>query len=288
VHHAGMAHCDVKPANVMLAPAGRIVLTDFGIFRPESEIRHDGVAFGSPHYMAPETAACTVQPGELFLVDVYALGVVAYELLTTAVPYDHRSAMAVMGMHLTEPIPDPRALRPDTPPRLAALVKAMLAKDPKNRPQSTDEVAWQLRWLGPEAMRRHQAACSVLVVEDNAATAAIIASLVTTTAPEADVRIAGDGRTALALMQDRAADLLVVDLHLPGTSGVELCRQLAARSLVGRCLVVATSSHASLAELEGVRSFGFVRFMAKGEELMRRLPALVQAARWRTGRPTRV
>ena len=85
VHQAGMAHCDVKPANVILSTGSRVVLTDFGIFRPEIELGAAEVRAGSPHYMAPEAIADDVRPGDRYLVDVYALGVVAHELVAGAI-----------------------------------------------------------------------------------------------------------------------------------------------------------------------------------------------------------
>jgi eukaryotic-like serine/threonine-protein kinase len=158
VHGAGMAHCDVKPANVMLA-GSRVVLTDFGIFRPES--RHDpeegqgDVVMGSPPYMAPETITNTIALGEAYLVDVYALGVVAFELLTGMLPFWDPRPIRVLQMHVSLPVPDPTLLRSDVPPRLACLVRAMLAKDPTSRPQQMEEVSWQLRGLPAAAPRGH-------------------------------------------------------------------------------------------------------------------------------------
>jgi serine/threonine protein kinase len=150
VHRAGMAHCDVKPANVMLA-GNRVVLTDFGIFRPESrrdgEEDHGDVVMGSPPYMAPETITNTVALGEAYLVDVYALGVVAFELLTGMLPFWDPRPVRILQMHVSVPAPDPTLLRADVPPRLASLVRAMLAKDPTSRPQQMEEVSWQLRGL---------------------------------------------------------------------------------------------------------------------------------------------
>jgi len=147
VHRAGMAHCDVKPANVILAPRNRVVLTDFGIFQAESDASTGVDRAGSPSYMAPEAIAGTVDCGDLYLVDIYALGVVAYELTTGVLPYDHREASGVLWMHVSAPVPSPRALRLDTPPRLSRLICDMLAKDPKSRPQGMEEIAWQLRRL---------------------------------------------------------------------------------------------------------------------------------------------
>jgi len=144
VHDAGMAHRDVKPANVILAPGDRVVLTDFGIFRPECDHSSSPLVWGTPEYMAPEQACSEIAPGELFLVDVYALGVVLFEMLTGSVPFAGPGAR-VMAMHVSEPAPDPSHRRFDTPRWLAALVREMLFKLPSARPQGMREIAWQLR-----------------------------------------------------------------------------------------------------------------------------------------------
>ena len=145
VHQAGMAHRDVKPGNVMLAPGRRVVLTDFGIFQPEIEVAAGVHCAGSPHYVAPEIIAMKIAPGQLYLVDVYALGVVAFELLTGSVPYDDENVMRILWLHGNAPVPDPASYRPEIPGRLAALVGEMLDKDPKARPQDMEEIAWRLR-----------------------------------------------------------------------------------------------------------------------------------------------
>ena len=150
VHRAGMAHRDVKPANLILAPGNRVVLTDFGIFQPESELTESAIVCGTPRYMAPEAITGSIEPGELFLVDVYALGIVAYEMLTGSVPFDHEAAGKLLWMHVSEPVPDVSRRRPDTPPRLAALVRDMMAKDPQARPLGMDPVVWQLGLVSGE------------------------------------------------------------------------------------------------------------------------------------------
>lgn len=147
VHHAGIAHRDVKPANVVLAVGGRTVLTDFGVVIEERTVAHDGPKVGTAEYMAPETIRGDVHAGLGFLVDVYAFGVIAFELLTGAAPF--RSEGGVEGLfaqHLDAP-PPLDALSPDTPPVLRTLLGELLAKDPLDRPQSMESVAARLRTL---------------------------------------------------------------------------------------------------------------------------------------------
>ena len=285
VHSAGMAHRDVKPGNVMLAPGDRVVLTDFGVFQSESEAIEGLHCGGSPHYMAPEAIAVAVDSGELYLVDVYSLGVVAYQMLTGQVPYDDARVLKILWLHANAPIPDPRTLRHDAPPRLAALVHEMLAKDPKDRPQSMAGIAWQLRALRDSA-RRDEPRCSVLIVDDNAATAVIVSSIVTEASSHAEVRIASNGHTALDMVRHRVPDVLVVDLHLPGMSGVELCRLIGDTRAADWTKVIATSALATAAEIATVTQLGTVEFVPKGDALATRLHVLVGRAGRRPGATT--
>ena len=145
VHRAGIAHRDVKPDNIMLAPSGRVVIMDFGVFLPEFAMGNQASASGSPAYMAPETISGSIGSGGGFLVDVYAFGVIAFELLTGELPFPGATARDIYLKHLAADIPTLRAVRADVPPQLDALVSALMTKDPSERPQSMEEVAHQLR-----------------------------------------------------------------------------------------------------------------------------------------------
>ncbi len=139
---AGLVHRDVKPENILLDPAtGRAMLADFGIARAMvaegSEARTAaGMAVGTPTYMSPEQAA-----GEAVdhRSDLYALGVVGYEMLAGRPPFRGASVAAIVSAHLAEaPLPI-RALRPETPPALAHAMMRALEKDPARRWQTGGE-----------------------------------------------------------------------------------------------------------------------------------------------------
>ena len=278
VHRAGMAHRDVKPANIMLAPNNRIVLMDFGIFRPEIERRPHEPLSGSPWYMAPEAIANKIEPGRAFLVDMYALGILAFELLTGAVPFTG-DMMKVLADQLNTAVPNLAERRPDLPPRLCALVHELLAKEPQDRPQDMQSVEWRFRKASrgitptlPPAPGRF----TVLIAEDNPGSAAVMQELISQAAPGAAVRISVDGRQALELVRRDPPHLLLVDLHLPSLSGVELCMSLRGTAIANHCTIVPVSSFAESSELEQLKRMGFSRFIPKGAELAERLPALVE------------
>jgi hypothetical protein len=129
-HQHGVIHRDVKPANVLVAEDGRVVLADFGLAL-STGVGTLGQVFGSPHYIAPEQArnSAAAVPQS----DLYALGIMLYEMLTGAVPFDDPSPMALALQHLTAPPPPPRQLNPQLSPAVEAVLLKALSKQPEQR-----------------------------------------------------------------------------------------------------------------------------------------------------------
>ena len=148
IHSEGVVHRDLKPENVLVSKEGRLKLADFGTALLEGARRltfkHLSDAIGTPDYMSPEQ----VQGGRGDeRSDVYAWGVITYELLTGRVPFRGDNWMAVMAGHLTgtpEPI---TKLRADVPPALDAVVRKAMRRDPANRYQSATELVADLARL---------------------------------------------------------------------------------------------------------------------------------------------
>jgi serine/threonine-protein kinase len=145
-HAHGVIHRDIKPENILLS-AGQALVADFGIARAVGgatleRLTETGLVVGTPAYMSPEQASG--DPSLDQRADLYALGVVAYEMLTGRPPFGARSRQAVVAAHLVE-APEPLAnRRPDAPAALARLVMRLLAKAPGDRPQSAEEVVQEL------------------------------------------------------------------------------------------------------------------------------------------------
>lgn len=138
-HAVGVVHRDIKPANILLDANGNATVTDFGIAlvtsRPARELA--GATTGTPHYMSPEQSLGEQIDGRS---DVYALGVVLYEMLTGTCPFPGRNATEVIAKHISAPIPNVSEREPETPAPLARLVDRMLAKDPAGRPTAAELV----------------------------------------------------------------------------------------------------------------------------------------------------
>jgi serine/threonine-protein kinase len=132
-HREGLVHRDVKPQNVLLNGDGQAKVTDFGIARAldvQRGVTQTGTVLGTSDYIAPEQAQGLRADEQS---DVYALGVVLYELLTKQVPFPGENFVAVAMRHINEPPPSVRERRPDVPPRVDAAIRRAMAKQPSDR-----------------------------------------------------------------------------------------------------------------------------------------------------------
>jgi serine/threonine-protein kinase len=146
-HSKGVIHRDLKPSNVMLLPDGTAKVMDFGIARAR---RFEGMTatdafLGTPDYVAPETIdGRGTEPRS----DLYALGLILFELLTGQRPFTGESSFAILKKHSSQEPPPPSRLQQAVPSELDAIVLRLLRKDPADRPESAEELVVALRdWL---------------------------------------------------------------------------------------------------------------------------------------------
>ena len=270
VHRAGIAHRDVKPGNIMLAPGNRVVLTDFGLVVPEFAAGPEFM--GTPMYMAPETILGEVRPGAAHLVDTYALGVLAFELATGAHPYDATDIAGMIRQHVEVEVPE----LPGVSPKLAAVIREMMAKDPDARPQQLEGVVWRLRALRTQRTEASARPFGVVVVDDDKDIARLISMYVRAAAPKAEVTIATGAAAALELVRANPPTLMVIDLMMPEMNGVELYMYLRGERLAEQCTIVAVSAGARPGDVELLYELGVAHFVAKGPELRPRITEITR------------
>ena len=149
-HRAGLVHCDIKPHNMIVTPDSRLKVTDFGIARALSTIQPDeraDVVWGSPQYFSPEQATGEAPSPSS---DVYSLGIVLYEILTGALPFNAPTSDELARMHLEDqPIPISEYI-PDVPPALEEIVTKVLSKEPSARYRTADQLGRVLLRFGTQ------------------------------------------------------------------------------------------------------------------------------------------
>jgi eukaryotic-like serine/threonine-protein kinase len=149
-HRHGVVHRDIKPENILLNRDGDALVADFGVAKAlaaavdsnqqnaRETLSAIGLVIGTPAYMAPEQALGDAETDHR--ADLYALGLVAYEVLAGATPFSGRSVRELAAAHLTEAPKPIEVLRPDVPSALGSLVMQLLAKAPAERPQDATHV----------------------------------------------------------------------------------------------------------------------------------------------------
>ena len=148
-HRRGVVHRDIKPENVLLSE-GHAVVADFGVAKALTQatggrVTGAGIALGTPLYMAPEQAAA--DPEADHRTDLYALGVLAYEMLGGRPPFQGESPQQILAAQVTAAPPPIDRIRRDLPPRLSAAIMRCLAKDPAARWQSAGAFRSELEAL---------------------------------------------------------------------------------------------------------------------------------------------
>lgn len=138
-HRANLVHCDVKSQNILVTLDDRVKVADFGIARAVSEATQhtiDTQIWGTPHYFSPEQAAGL---GATPASDVYAIGVVLFELLTGRLPFLAETHTALALKHMHEPPPRPSEINPQIPQQLDQIIMKVLAKEPAARYRTGDQ-----------------------------------------------------------------------------------------------------------------------------------------------------
>ncbi|MFL5690927.1 MAG: serine/threonine-protein kinase [Ktedonobacteraceae bacterium] len=139
-HERGVLHRDIKPSNILLRDDHYAYLADFGIAKSQDEINgltQVGTVIGTPEYMAPELLEEPASPSS----DIYALGIVLYQMLTGKVPFEGKTALAVLHKHVQEPPLRPSVINPAIAPAIEQVILSAIEKDPRRRFRTSETLA---------------------------------------------------------------------------------------------------------------------------------------------------
>ena len=197
-HDQGVVHRDIKPSNIMLPKPDWALLTDFGLATMVggSFLTQSGMTVGTPAYMSPEQGS-----GERVdqRTDIYALGIMLYEMVVGEVPYTAETPMAVVVKHIVDPLPIPREKNPDIPEALQRVILKTLAKNPDDRYQKASDFTNALK----KVANSHP--------DWSAAEIKTVASIRSPQVEQADTRRIEDDEPVAALPDDQAAPPAVED-----------------------------------------------------------------------------
>lgn len=278
VHRSGIAHRDVKPGNIVIASGDRVVLVDFGLVVPEIALTRAEALSGTPAFMAPEVISDEVKYGEGHLVDLYAVGILAYELLTGDIPYTGDTIYQTWSAHLMSQVPDVGEVRRGIPPRLASLVRELLSKSPKERPPTAETVAWQLKSIQTAIATRARARPPfVLIVDDDPDIACLVESCVKKNAPHVETVVVHSAEDALDWIAKRRPTMMVLDLAMPKMNGIELCMDMRGAGLTDDCPIVAMSGSALDRDVGLLFDLGVTHFVPKDTHFIESIAAILKS-----------
>lgn len=243
LHRATLVHRDLKPSNIMLVPPDRLVLFDFGICDLERFAGGGDDIIGTKHYIAPEAVTGAIRPGDAHLTDVYALGVIGYQLLAAQTPFQGNSVTEVLTRVVEEEPPHLAELRPDVSPPLVELITQMLSKDPGERPPVA-MVRAQLEHMSSPfqarrlAQQRADRPIRILIADCEPGIWSLVSYVLEDRGYEL-VRVS-DGARALEAFTRSGFDIVITASSVVGLDGLELLRAIKQRSPATDVIVIAT------------------------------------------------
>jgi serine/threonine protein kinase/DNA-binding CsgD family transcriptional regulator len=243
-HERQIIHRDVKPANIMVTPAGQIKIMDLGLALPKEakRVTADGMIIGTPAYLSPEQAQGSALDSR---TDIYSLGVVLYEMATGQLPFSTDDIPALLLQHVKQPPPPPRLHNSAISPQLEAVILKALEKNPTRRFQSMEAFASALDGAlaaGAETGFQSAPATSytptqqtraavpdrigaktlrVVLADDHTILRRALASMLATRDDILVIGEASNGEEAIAKVVELKPDVLILDLNMPGKGGLD-------------------------------------------------------------------
>jgi serine/threonine protein kinase len=264
IHDVGAIHRDLKPANVLIGPGQRVAVTDFGLARPLTyeELRDRMALEGTPAYLAPEISRFgPLMPELATRIDIYALGVMAFELLTGRSPFTGPGLIALLDKHAFEPPPRPSEVCPTLSPAFDAPLLQALAKSPSDRQATADGLRVQL--LEALEASTQPRPLRVLMADDDAGALLAMRELLQMSFPDAHVVAVTDPVAALSIARRERPDLVITDLHMPQGGGRALTAALRRDPVTKDVPIVVVTAVGGGSDWQTLRELGADRFLVK-------------------------
>jgi serine/threonine-protein kinase len=277
IHAAGTVHCDLKPSNVLLDDQLRARVADLGLAAPHLDGGVTKVIAGTPEYMAPELAFERHAPASTSS-DIYALGCMAYEMLTGSLPFDGRTALSIMVRHASEEPMLPSRRRPGLPTAFDDVLLKALSKRPQDRFASADLFRRALK----EARASSVEPVRILVAEDDADFRDLLALKLGMEFPDADIVCVENGRDLIAAFDEKKASVVMIDLQMPILDGLAVTTLLRSRPAAENVPIIVMTASGGPQEWKLLSSLGADRFLVKPVNLDDVIATLRSAVRERS------
>ncbi|MBX3248432.1 MAG: protein kinase [Myxococcales bacterium] len=262
IHARGIVHADVKPGNVLIGPAFRAAVTDFGLVRALGERDASELVVGTPAYIAPEIVYSRTPVFDR-RADVFALGVIAYEMLTGKLPFRIHDVNSLFDVHLRrDPATPPSEHRPDLPTAFDDVVMTALERDVDRRFPTTDALRKALFRARSDA-GRSPGPTRILIADDDPHARAMVRETLAFAFPDATLVEAADGAQALAELEAIPADLVVMDLDMPGMNGLELTAAIRGAPHLANVPILVVTGRGGSGDWRLLQSLGADGFLLK-------------------------
>jgi serine/threonine-protein kinase len=257
IHEAGAVHRDIKPSNLLVDAHDRLRICDLGLAASYRDGGKRPEVAGTPGYIAPEIVLgqSVANPR----TDVYSLACVAYELLAGRSAFRLKPGEEQGVGHLTQEVVPPSALRPGLPKVFDGVISAALEMNPHRRTASAERFRKALL----DARTATVDPARILIVDDDADTRFALQMALETEFPSVDIECAADAEEALASFARCAPDVVVSDLQMPVTDGVELVISLRSRSDADKVPIVLLTASGGAEAWRRASAFGADGFVLK-------------------------
>jgi len=259
IHQAGTAHRDLKPSNLLLSHSKRVFVSDLGVAHMAGGREVDiTVMVGSAGYMAPEAALGTeVEPALVARRDVYALGCIAFELLTGRPVFEKADPQSLLRRHIVAEPDRPSAVRPTLGTAFDSIVLRALAKAPEQRWESAELLRSAL------AAARLGTPTRLLIVDDDPDWQALLSTQILQEFPHAIIDAVGDGPSALTAAAAQEYAAVLVDLDMPGMHGSAVVAALRSDPTMNRLPIIVLTASGGSSEWRALSELGADGFLLK-------------------------